>query len=71
LFEVFGQNIPTENQNAYRHMTIENRILKEKGSKFKQRVKELKSNGMKTEPTFAKLLGLDGNPYVELLKLEK
>lgn len=71
LFEVFGQNIPTEKQNAYRHMIIENRILKEKGSKFKQRLKELKADGIKTELAFAKLLGLHGNPYTELLKLEK
>ncbi|MGJ8551296.1 MULTISPECIES: DUF4269 domain-containing protein [Winogradskyella] len=71
LFEIFGQDIPTEKQNAYQHMIIENRILKEKGSEFKQRVKELKSNGIKTEPAFAKLLGLNGNPYSELLKLKK
>lgn len=71
LFEIFGQNIPTEKQNAYQHMIIKNRILKEKGSEFKQKVKELKSNGIKTEPAFAKLLGLNGNPYSELLKLKK
>ena len=71
LFEIFGQNIPTEKQNAYQHMIIENRILKEKGSEFKQKVKELKSKGIKTEPAFAKLLGLNGNPYSELLKLKK
>ena len=71
LFEVFGQNIPTEKQNAYRHMIIENRVLNEKGNEFKQRIKELKSNGIKTEPAFAKLLRLDGDPYAELLKLEK
>jgi len=70
LFELFGQNIPTEKQNAYRHMIIENRILKERGIEFKKRIKKLKSNGIKTEPAFAKLLGLKGNPYVELLKLE-
>ncbi|SDT05691.1 DUF4269 domain-containing protein [Winogradskyella sediminis] len=71
LFEIFGQNIPTEKQNAYQHMIIENRILKEKGSEFKQEVKKLKSIGIKTEPAFAKLLGLNGNPYSELLKLKK
>jgi len=71
LFEVFGQNIPTEKQNAYRHMIVENKILKEKGFEFKQCIKKLKSNGIKTEPAFAKLLGLEGNPYTELLKLEK
>ncbi len=68
-FEVFGQNIPTEQQNAYRHMIIENRILMERGIRFKQEIIALKSTGIKTEPAFAKLLGLNGNPYIELLKL--
>ncbi|MCR1027044.1 DUF4269 domain-containing protein [Cellulophaga baltica] len=71
LFEIFGQNIPTEKQDAYRHMIIETNILEEKGFEFKQKVKDLKSSGIKTEPAFAKLLGLEGNPYIELLKLEK
>ncbi|WP_158849388.1 DUF4269 domain-containing protein [Algibacter sp. L1A34] len=42
LFEVFSQNIPTEKQNTYRHIIIENKILKEKGYKFKQNVKHRK-----------------------------
>ncbi|MFI8606603.1 DUF4269 domain-containing protein [Cellulophaga baltica] len=71
LFEIFGQNIPIERQDAYRHMIIERNILEEKGFEFKQKVKDLKSSGIKTEPAFAKLLGLEGNPYIELLKLEK
>ena len=70
LFEIFGQNIPTEKQNAYRHMIIENRILSEKGFDFRQKIKKLKSDGLKTEPAFAELLELKGNPYIELLKLE-
>ncbi|WP_298761310.1 DUF4269 domain-containing protein [uncultured Psychroserpens sp.] len=69
-FEIFGQHIPTEQQNAYQHMLIEDKILTEKGLKFKQEIIKLKSNGMKTEPAFAKLLGLSGDPYIELLKLE-
>lgn len=69
LFEIFGQNIKTEKQNAYRHMLVENRILIEKGDEFKQEIIKLKSSGLKTEPAFARLLGLNGNPYVELLKL--
>jgi hypothetical protein len=68
--EIFGQNIPTTQQNAYRHMLIEHRLLLEKGEKFRQKIIDLKQQGYKTEPAFAKLLGLEGNPYEELLKLE-
>jgi len=68
--EIFGQSIPTEKQYAYRHMLIEYRILREKGEKFKSETYDLKKSGLKTEPAFAKLLGLGGNPYEELLKLE-
>ncbi|WP_289063900.1 DUF4269 domain-containing protein [uncultured Zobellia sp.] len=70
LFEIFGQNKATEKQNAYRHMLIENKILLEKGADFRQKIKELKSKGIKTEPAFAQLLGIKGNPYLELLKFE-
>lgn len=66
--EVFGQNIPTKHQNAYRHLLVEYQILKEKGETFRQKVVELKKQGNKTEPAFAKLLGLEGNPYISLLK---
>jgi len=67
--EIFGQSIPIEKQNAYRHMIIEYKLLKEKGIKFKNEIIKLKKSGLKTEPAFAKLLGISGNPYIELLKL--
>lgn len=70
IFEIFGQNIPTDKQNAYRHMIVEDLLLSKKGNDFKNKIKELKTSGIKTEPAFAKLLGLTGNPYVELLKFE-
>ena len=70
LVEVFGQNLPIEEQMAYRHMLIEARILQEKGDQFRKRIIELKKSGMKTEPAFAKLLGLKGDPYFALLQLE-
>lgn len=68
-FEIFGQNIETTKQNAYRHMVIEHKILLEKGENFRQEIIKLKQQGIKTEPAFAKLLGLEGNSYEELLKL--
>ena len=66
--EVFGQNIPSKNQNGYKHMVIEHEILQSKGESFKLEIIKLKQNGYKTEPAFAYLLGLNGDPYIELLK---
>lgn len=68
-FEIFGQPIPVRSQMGYRHMMVEHKILREKGEEFRNAIVRLKSSGMKTEPAFAKLLGLkDG--YLELLKFE-
>ena len=67
--EIFGQNRPTMQQNAYRHMLIEYRLLLEKGEVFRQEIISLKKQGYKTEPAFAKLLGIEGNAYEALLKL--
>ena len=69
--EVYAQNIKSTEQNGYRHMIIENRILSLGGDLVRQKIIELKKSGLKTEPAFAKLLNLEGNPYDELLKLEK
>ena len=69
--EIFGQSIPTEKQNAYRHMIIEHRILLQKGEDFRKQIIELKNQGYKTEPAFAKLLDLEGDAYEELLKLDR
>lgn len=66
--EIFGQNIPPKQQNAYRHMLIEHQILQEKGEGFRLKIIELKRTGYKTEPAFAELLNLKGNPYLALLK---
>ncbi|MFW0737773.1 DUF4269 domain-containing protein [Flavobacterium sp. T12S277] len=65
--EIFGQNIPTKEQNAYRHMVIEYQILQSKDENFRLEIIKLKQNGYKTEPAFAFLLGLKGDPYAELL----
>lgn len=69
-FEIFGQNIPTTQQNAYQHMIKEHDILMHLGEHFKDQVIQLKRQGIKTEPAFAQLLNLPGNPYTELLKYD-
>ncbi|MCG8578242.1 MAG: DUF4269 domain-containing protein [Flavobacteriales bacterium] len=69
--EIFGQNVPTHQQLAYRHMLIEHELLLKYGEAFRQQILELKRKGHKTEPAFAKALNLTGDPYIELLKFEQ
>lgn len=68
--EVYASPIKSTASNGYRHMLIEARILTLLGNSFKEEIVELKSGGLKTEPAFAKVLNLSGNPYDELLSLE-
>lgn len=68
--EIFGQNCPTRQQMAYRHMLIEHTLLTERGEFFRQQIIDLKRQGYKTEPAFGKLLGFQTDPYEELLTYE-
>lgn len=67
--EIFGQGLPVERQHAYCHMVIEGKILKILGEGAKRVIQSMKAQGVKTEPAFGKLLGLDGCPYQGLLEL--
>lgn len=67
-FELFAQPIPVEQQNAYRHMIIEHHLLMIH-SHIRQEIIHLKEQGIKTEPAFAQVFGLVGDPYEELLIL--
>ncbi|MDO6389789.1 DUF4269 domain-containing protein [Pontibacter sp. BT731] len=69
--ELFGQAVPSHRQAAYRHMLIEHKLLLKHGEIFKEQVVQLKLQGYKTEPAFAQLLGLKGDPYEALLLLEQ
>jgi len=69
--EIFGQDIPTQQQRGYRHLLVEHYLLETHGEAFRQQVIALKQQGIKTEPAFAQLLGLEGDPYTELLVYEK
>ncbi|WP_437921704.1 DUF4269 domain-containing protein [Sphingobacterium sp. LRF_L2] len=66
--EIFGQFIPVKKQNGFMHMLKEYEILTMYGQEFKEKVIALKRAGVKTEPAFAKLLGISGDPYSGLLK---
>jgi hypothetical protein len=65
-FELFAQPVPVEEQDAYRHMLIEDHVLKTHPH-MRPEIIRLKETGWKTEPAFARVLGLTGDPYDELL----
>lgn len=71
IIEIFAQDTPVTEQHAFRHMIIEDYFLLTRGEAFKAKIIALKNQGIKTEPAFAEVLGLSGDPYLELLKLEK
>lgn len=68
--EIYATPHPPVESPAYRHMMVEKRLLDLLGTSFRHRVVDLKMRGMKTEPVFAWLLGLAGNPYDAILGLE-
>lgn len=62
-YEIFGQNVPIFEQMGFVHLQIEHKILSIAGENFKNRIRFLKNEGWKTEPAFAYLLGIQGDPY--------
>lgn len=68
--EIYCAPTPVFEQAGFRHMTIEARLLTVGRSALRKRVHALKVAGMKTEPAFAQVLGLSGDPYAALLELE-
>jgi hypothetical protein len=68
--EVFGQALPVAQQHGWRHLLVERAVLAAGGETWRTAVRALKRRGLKTEPAFAQLLGLPGDPYAALLTLE-
>lgn len=69
-FELFAQPQPVEQQNAYLHMLIEHALL-ERNPTMREEIIQLKQQGVKTEPAFAQVLQLKGDPYKALLSFAK
>jgi hypothetical protein len=67
--EVFGQDQDVDRQAGFRHMVVEARLLGIGGERMRRGVIALKLRGMATEPAFAELLGLSGDPYERMLDL--
>ncbi|MHA6718586.1 DUF4269 domain-containing protein [Sphingomonas sp. RS6] len=70
VFELFGQARPVAAQIGWRHFCIEQRLLALGGEEFRAAVMARRRAGAKTEPAFAQVLGLTGDPYAALLDLE-
>lgn len=68
-FEIFGQPTKIMDQNAYRHMVVENRILEILGEVTREEIRSLKREGYKTEPAFGIYLNIVENPYEFLLSI--
>ena len=67
--EIFATDCPSTAQYGFIHMLAEARILALLGPDFAKRVRALKRQNVKTEPAFAQLLRLSGDPYIGLAEL--
>lgn len=69
-FEIFGQARPVREQDGWRHFSVEKRLLRLGGEGLREAVMTARWQGAKTEPAFAQVLGLEGDPYRAMLDLE-
>ncbi|WP_412777368.1 DUF4269 domain-containing protein [Thalassospira lucentensis] len=67
--EIFATDCPSTAQYGFIHMLAEARILALLGPDFAKRVRALKRQNVKTEPAFAQLLRLSGDPYIGVAEL--
>lgn len=67
-YEIFGQAIEPTEQYGWIHMIVENRFLTLADPTFREEIRNLKKQGIKTEPAFCKVLDLKGDPYKILLQ---
>jgi hypothetical protein len=67
--EIFATNKPVIEQFGFRNMVVEARLLAVAGDALIREIKDRKQVGEKTEPAFAAVLGLSGDPYLALNKL--
>lgn len=70
VIEIYGESLPVEQQNAYRHLSVAARLLEIAGEEARAAIQRLKASGLKTEPAFAEYFGIKGDPYRALLELE-
>ncbi|MES5485449.1 DUF4269 domain-containing protein [Bradyrhizobium sp. INPA03-11B] len=68
-FELFGDQRPVEQQRSWVHFEVERRLLALDDGRLRRAVGTLRAGGLKTEPAFAAVLGISGDPYQGLLDL--
>ena len=68
-YEIFTQAVLVPQQNAVIHLLVEERLLALGGLEFREKIWMARQSGLKTEPAFGEVLGLE-EPYRDLLSLE-
>ena len=68
-FEVFGEAIPVDRQNGFLHFEVQRKLLELDDGRLRAAVMRQRALGLKTEPAFAAVLGMMGDPYESLLDL--
>jgi hypothetical protein len=68
-FEVFGDSRPVDQQPGWVHFEIERRLLALDDGQLRNAVARQRLQGIKTEPAFASMLGISGDPYRGMLDL--
>ncbi len=69
MVEVFAQPLEVKRQRAFRHMMVEQRLLAAAGPAAHEALRNLRAQGLNTEPAFARYFGLEGDPHEALLRL--
>jgi len=69
LIQVYGSSTPVQRQRAWVHMVAEAYLLDLGGEGAREAVRALKRAGEKTEPAFAQVFELAGDPYDVLYAL--
>jgi Domain of unknown function (DUF4269) len=67
--EIFARPEPVEAHESFRHHKAAKRLLILGGEPLRDQVRGLKAMGMKTEPAFARALGLEGDAALAMLDL--
>ncbi len=67
--QIYASPTPVDQQRAWVHLLAEAALLAEGGEEAKEAVRALKRLGVKTEPAFAQVFGLAGDPYDVLYQI--